>query len=124
MGARTTKQVPVAAAYDCLEAELRATPGAREVLRSTQWPSTYDQHRYRHLPGDSRDVYPLSLYADGAQCTKQKGAGKVDSMIGITITNAATRKYTSRQSSVSDSVANVVAMVGALFCIYAVRGTC
>ena len=91
-GARTTKQVPVAAAYDCLEAELRANPGAREVLRNTQWPSTYEQHRYRHLPGDTRDVYPLSLYADGVQCTKQKGAGKVDSMIGITVTNAATGK--------------------------------
>ena len=89
-GRRASQRMPVAAAYDCLEAELEHSPDARRILHETVWPASLEAHPHRHIAGDDRDCFPIALYADGVQCTKQKSAGKVDTMIGITCYNIAT----------------------------------
>ena len=91
-GSRASKTIPVAAAYDVLESEVLARPGAYESLRRTTWPRVCDQHVHRHIPGDTRACFPVSVYADGVQCTKQHGAGKSDSLIAFTCTNLAVGK--------------------------------
>ena len=75
--------------HEELAREVAESPGLEEQLatsvRDNHWPPIYYEHPVvRENPGDV--VYPLALYLDGV------GYSKVDTVLGITITNLLTGK--------------------------------
>eukprot|EP00959_Pyramimonas_sp_CCMP1952_P338687 7092581-Pyramimonas_sp.AAC.1 len=56
----------------------------------TDWADSFERHPFRHIPGDSRPVYPCALYVDGIKYTRASLAGKQDSLVGFFGYNLAT----------------------------------
>eukprot|EP00959_Pyramimonas_sp_CCMP1952_P262238 5484023-Pyramimonas_sp.AAC.2 len=38
--------------------------------RDCNWQKAFEEHKFRHLPGDDRMVYPMALYCDGVRYTR------------------------------------------------------
>ncbi|CAK0894994.1 unnamed protein product, partial [Prorocentrum cordatum] len=83
-GARSKRPVLVAPPHEVLAQEHESDIAAfGDPDAVSDWADTCENHPFRHIAGDNRDVVPAAMYMGGIRYTHSTLAGKQDSLIGI-----------------------------------------
>ncbi len=80
---RRVRQIPVSPVHEILDADLDDSMDSVPSREHSEWAPSFWDHEEHTVLGDDRPCWPIALYCDGIQYSKQTSVGKAESALGF-----------------------------------------